>query len=98
MAGIIRTGFVSWRQESRGASGGEPYPQDPSRGAQGSRQLCPEEQGWQPPELKRASWNRASCPLGGVAGKQGHAREDLWPSPCHASWAPTLPHPPASFL
>lgn len=62
-----------------GGGNGEPCPQDAIRGAQVS-QLWPEEQGWQPPRLRRASWNRASLfPIAGGTRKQGHAWEDLQP-------------------
>lgn len=52
-------GQVLWRQECGDVGGGEPCPQDPSKGAQG----CPEEHDQQPPGFKRASWNRVSFQL-----------------------------------
>ena len=101
----LRAAFIPRRGNLGVSVAREPCPQEPSKGAQG-RRLCPEEQGWQPPGLRRASWNRASFfPSAGGVTKQRHAwglgrGADLWPS----TLTPVLPPPPpphrlpASFL
>lgn len=49
----LRAAFIPWRGNLGVSVAGEPCPQEPSKGAQG-RRLCPEEQGWQLPGLRRA--------------------------------------------